>query len=322
MTMRKTIHASLVIAVVAAASFILAGCPMQPSYPSTITPIYAATSANGLWVYNGSSWTNYTNANTGSGLASTALTGVAVLGSGAGATALVAGNSGVSKFDGASWTQLGVAKGLGSATVNNLTSSASVLASTAAGLSILNPDVKGWTNTSVGSVIDAFSSGTFTFIAVGANLDEYNGTGLAGSVSASTILLGSASVKSVFVDPFGDLIVGTDTGLAMQLAGSASWSPVPVSASITRISADLFGNVYAVAAGTTGLYIINVFSGTMSLALSGTGVLSVCVDGAGTIYAGTNNGLMISKDGGATWSTQLSGENITAVTTSAPLYSF
>ena len=160
--MRKTIHAAAAFAAVFAASFVLAGCPLQPTYPSTITPIYAATSANGLYVYDGASWTNYTNANTFSGLASDSLIGVAVLGSGAGATVLAGSSGGVSEFDGTNWTQT---TGLGTGTISRLTASGNIYASTSGGLCILNPGGTTWTLDTAVTPVDAFSIGAYTLVA-------------------------------------------------------------------------------------------------------------------------------------------------------------
>jgi hypothetical protein len=317
--MRKTIHAAAVFAAALAASLVLAGCPVQPTYPSTITPIYAVTNGNGLYVYNGTSWTNYP---TTGGV--TALTGVQVFGSGAGATVLVSGTGGavgVAEFNGSGWTALN--SGLGSTTVNRLSSSGNVYAATSLGLSILDSGGSTWTNSgSVKPVNDAFSVGTFTLVAGGtiggtAGLYIYSGTGQSGSaITPTTIASSATSVTSVFVDVFGDLIAGTDTGFGIQYAGSLTWLQI-ASASVNSVYADLSGNIYA--ATGNGLYIVNA---TVTPVLSGKNVHCVCVDGAGTIYAGTSTGLMVSKDGGSTWTTPLPTVDVTSVATTAPLYSF
>ena len=74
--MRRTVVGIGSLCAAAAISLSLAGCPTQPSFTPTITPVYAATNA-GLYVYNGTSWTNYTTAN---GLASNSVSSVVVSG--------------------------------------------------------------------------------------------------------------------------------------------------------------------------------------------------------------------------------------------------
>ena len=58
------------------------------------------------------------------------------------------------------------------------------------------------------------------------------------------------------------------------------------------------------------------------LAFSDTPALCVCVDGAGTIYAGTGSGLRESTNKGSTWTTVLPGQQVNSVAVTAPLYSF
>jgi hypothetical protein len=319
--MRKTMRAAAATGAAMIAVLALAGCPTQPGYPSTITPIYAVTSGRGLFVYNGTSWTNYTNANTATGLRSTSLTSVVVSGSGSGATVFAGGNASVSQFDGKSWSQL--TSGLGSTTVNRLFLGSGLYAATTGGLSILNGDGQTWSNNPAQSpVYDVFIDGNYTLVAAGtggaAGLHIFNGTSLVGTTSPGAIVPTSTTVQSVFVDFSGDLIVGTDKGLAVQYAGSASFSAnvLPTAASVSQITTDSNGNFYA--ATTAGLYRIGA---SAVLALSGA-VSCVCVDGAGTIYAGTATGLHVSRNGGLTWTTELSEPQVTAVTTTAPLYSF
>ncbi len=293
----------------------LTGCPVQPTYPSTITPVYAADQAGGLWVYNGASWTSHAVA----GASNT----VVVSGSGSGARAFVGGAAGVSQFNGTAWTAL--ATGLGAAPVKRLFIGSNLYAATAGGVSILNGDGTTWTNNaSVTPVNDVFSQGTFTFVAGGgtvgaAGLYVYNGTGLVGgaAIAPTTIVPGSAAVITVFVDSLGDLIAGTDRGLAVQFAGTSSFvSLLPIVVSVSQITLDSNGYLYAATAA--GLYKVGA-----SAVVVLPGVVScVSVDGAGTIYAGTAAGLRVSTNGGSTWTTQLSGHQINSVATTAPLYSF
>jgi hypothetical protein len=321
--MRKTIHAAAVFAAALAASLILAGCPLQPAYSPTITPIYAATSGNGLYVYDGTSWTNYPTTSTGNGL-----TGVVVFGSGTGATVLAGGASGVAQFDGSTWTTLN--SGLGTVPVHHLTLSSTLCASTDGGLSILNPDGSWTNNGSVKPVNDAILVGTFTLVAGGGTLGApglyiYSGTVQSGSAVAPTTIGpgGSTSVTSVFVDVFGELIAGTDAGFGIQSAGIQSAGTAPwttfASASVNSVYADPSGIIYAATA--SGLYIVVNMTATQVLA--GQNVHCVTVDGAGTIYAGTTTGLMVSRNGGSTWTTEkLTPSSVTSVATTAPLYSF
>jgi len=331
--MRMAMHSAAVLGAALAAALVLSGCPAQPSYPATITPIYAATAASGLFVYNGSSWTPYTNANTSAGLASDSLSSLAVSGSGAYAEVFVGtiGN-GVSVFNGSTWSN--PSSGLGTSPINRLVIGSTVYAATFHGLSAYNLDgyPNAWTN-DLGSTVsftvvnDVAVNGSYTYIAadtLGLIID--NRTGTETQVPRGTIVPGANTVQSVLVDFNGDVIVGTDAGLAVEYYGSTSWTPLLSGPSITQIRSDPFGNVFVSAKTTNaGVYIFSLSSGTLTLAAHGflgTDVSCVAVDGTDTIYAGTATGLLISKDGGSTWTTQLSPYSITAVTTTAPLYQF
>jgi len=312
--MKKTMHAAAAFSAAMIAVLALAGCPMQPSYPSTITPIYVATSTGGLFVFNGTGWTNYTVANTSSGLKSSALSSVVVSGSGSGAVVLAGGNQGVSQFDGLAWTQL--ATGLGSTTVNGLFLGSNLEAATSGGFSILNGDGVTWTNNNVPlSVNSVFATGTYTLVAANAGLYIYYGTTAGTPITPPTIVLGSSTVTAVFVDSLGELVAGTDKGLAILTISGWS-SQLPPNTLVHQISLDSNGNLYAATAN--GLYII----GTTTVRAFSTAALCVCVDGAGTIYAGTATGLQVSTNGGSTWTTQLSGQSVNSVTTTAPIYSY
>ena len=335
--MKMAMHSAAVLGAALAAALVLSGCPAQPTYPSTITPIYAATSANGLYVYSGSTWTNYTGAT--ANFVSGALSSVVVSGSGTNAQVFVgSAGSGISAFNGSTWIKwTSPGSGLGSDTINRLLIGSTVYAATASGLSAYNTDgsTPAWTNDTGSThtfttVDDVFVYGSYTYIAAATNgLIIDSGTGSEAQVTIPTlaaagVLPGTTSVTAVFVDASGDVIVGTNAGLAVQYAGSSSWSPL-VSVSIVQLTMDAFGNLYA-AAGSNGVYVYSASSsGAYTLSahlLSGTTVNCVAVDGADTIYAGTAAGLLISMDGGSTWATQLSGKDVTAVTTTAPLYQF
>jgi hypothetical protein len=309
--MRKSLRPAAAFSAAVIACVALSGCPVQPSYPSTITPVYATTSAGALWVSNGSTWTSYT--------AGGSPRSVVVAGSGSGASVFVAGTvAGVSRFNGTAWTPIGT--GLGSTTVNRLFIGPNLYAATAGGLSILNDSGSSWTNdAAVGSANDVSTFGTNTFVASTTGFYIYNGTSqVAGSpVAPATIVSGSGSVTAVFVDSVGDLVVGTNRGLAVQFAGSSSWiGLLPGTPSVNQVTLD--GSGYLYASTSAGLYKI----GSSALLVLPTPTSCVCVDGAGTIYAGTGAGLQVSSDGGSSWTTELTGQAVTSVTTTAPLYSF
>ena len=136
--------------------------------------------------------------------------------------------------------------------------------------------------------------------------------------SPGTILSGSTSVQAVFVDPSADIIVGTDQGLSILPAGTSTFTgnELPAAASVSQICLDDEGVIYA--ATSKGLYIL----GSSIVLASSTPARCVCVDGAGSIYVGTDSGLLVSSDQGSTWTTLLSDQVVTSVTTTAPIYSF
>jgi ligand-binding sensor domain-containing protein len=290
-----------------AAVLALSGCPVQPTYSSTITPIYAATGLGGtnpqtLFVYNGSSWSS---TSVGSPVNS-----IVVSGSGSGAVVLAGTNAGVSEFNGTSWTALN--SGLGAAPVKGLVIGSNLYAATATGVSVLNADGQTWTNNGAVFPVNAVASaGTFTFVATNTGLRFFNG----GAQTASYL---AGVVQAVFVDPYLDVFAGTTTALSVWTTQTSSFSGnlLPTGASVKQITMDIGGNLYA--ATTGGLYILS----RSTVLASSTPANCVCVDGTGTIYVGTASGLMVSKDGGSTWTTELSGENVTSVVTTAPLYSF
>jgi hypothetical protein len=294
-------------------SLALAGCPMQPTFAPTITPIYAATDA-GLEVYDGTKWTNYTTAN---GLASSNITSVVVSGSGSGAT-VFAGTAanGISISNGSTWSTWTISSGLGSDTINGLFLGSSLYAATPGGLSVYNFDGT-WT-TGVIPANDVFVLGSFTY-AAGTQLSIYNGTALETSFSANAIVPTGTKVNAVIVDPYGDIFAATDKGLNVLPGGSSSFLPTPLLSgmAVNRIFLDNNGDLYA--ASANGLYKIATAGATSILTGA---VYCVYVDGAGTIYVGTASGLEISKDGGSTWSKSPWTAKVNTVVTTAPLYSF
>jgi ligand-binding sensor domain-containing protein len=328
MTMMKLSVKAAVLGATLAAGLLLSGCPTQPSYSATITPIYVATSGNGLYVYSGAaSWTNYTVASTSFGLSSDNLTSVVVSGSGAGAEIFVGDAAGVSGFNGTSWTSWTASNGLGSGTVNRLLIASSIYAATSGGLSVYNVDgsTPAWTNDTGGgsytSVKDVFTYGTYSYIAAAAaGLFVLNGSSLETSYLPNAVLSSSSSVQAVFVDSALDIIVGTNQGLAVLYAGSSTFSAnyLPSGTSVKQICIDNSGNFYAATA--QGLYIV----GSSTTRLLSTPVNCVCVDANGTIYAGTASGLEESTNQGKTWTTATTiiSSPVTAVATTAPVYKF
>jgi hypothetical protein len=333
--MKHTINACAALCAAILFGIALAGCPMQTSYKSTITPVYAATNA-GLSIFNGSSWSQFTTAN--SGLASNTVNSVVVSGSGSGATVFAATPSGISyaSGDGASWggpwTTSNTA--LASNVVNELFLGSKFLAATGSGISVYNSDgsTSTWTSdtlpTSPSSASCVFSVGTYTYVVngSGSNLYVYNGTSQETNYAAASILAGSGKVTAVIVDSNLDIFAGTDKGLIElnyyngTAQNSGNLLPSGSSAySVNGLFLDANGNLFA--ATSNGLY-ADVGTNGLKLMLSGTSVLCVYVDGAGTIYAGTAAGLKVSSNGGSSWTNELAGNQVNAVVTTAPLYSF
>ena len=308
--MSSMLRALAVIGACGILGITLCGCPVQPTYPATITPIYAATGSGSLLVYNGSSWTAHA-AGVGS------LTSVAVSGSGSGAVAFVGGSGGVAELNGATWTSIS-----GTGAVNALLIGSSLYAATSSGVSVLNADGTTWTSDPTAGPSNAiFTIGPFTYVASNSGLWEFNGTGVVGSpgptVPLAHVVAGSAKVTAVIVDSALDVFAGTDQGLAIGTGSPLSFgtNQLPPNTPVNGLAFDSNGNYYAATAA--GLYI----NGTIAVGLSGP-VLCVCVDGAGTIYVGTPTGLQVSADGGRTWTVKLSGYQVNAVAVTAPLYSF
>jgi ligand-binding sensor domain-containing protein len=313
-TMKRIIY---YIAIICASAFIalaLAACPTQASYQPTITPIYAATNA-GLWVYNGSSWAQFT---TSSGLASDTVNSVVVSGSGSGADVFVGTASGISHTNtsAASWTNwAGGSGGLGTSPVNRLFFGSNIYAATTGGLSVLN-NLSSWTNDSgPGSSNDVFCYGSFIFVGTNTGLYVYNGPGYTRYTTTSIPALPNNAVTAVIGYSASVIYVGTTTGL-YTFNGSAFSAVAGITASIHELFVDTYGYLYAATAG--GLYVY----GLSAPLFSDTAALCAWVDGAGTIYAGTSAGLRISTNSGASWTTELAGQTVNAVQTTAPLYSF
>jgi len=299
----------------------MAGCPTQAGYQSTITPIYAATN-NGLWVFDGTSWRQYTAATMGIGLATDPATSVVVSGSGTGAEVFVATSKGVSytNNNASTWTNwAGGAAGLGAAPVNRLFLGSDIYAATTGGLSVLN-DLSAWTTDAVpGSANDVYCNGSFTFVGTNAGLYVYNGTGFTHYTTLSTPSIPNNSVTAVVGYSSSAIYAGTTTGL-YTFHGTAFSPAVPaITASVRGLFVDTYGNLFAATDG--GLYVYGY-----STALLSDPTLCGWVDGAGTIYADTSgNGLQISKDGGTTWTAELTFAQTGAVNSgvsTVPLYSF
>jgi len=326
--MKHTFYAFAALCAAALLSLTLACCPMQASYKSTITPIYAATDS-GLWIFNGSSWAQATSVPANS---------VVVSGSGAEASVFVGTGSGISytSTNGASWkswagTNSSSGPGLGTTPVNKVILGTSILAATAGGVSIYNSDgsTNAWTNdASMTSVNDAFQSGTYTFVA--GNLPAsapvisvINGTSTEATYLASTFLPTSTKVTAVVVDSYLDIFAGTDKGLVEinYTSGAVTYSANLLASSdyVYGLLFDSSGNLYA--ATSSGLY-ANVGTSSQKRLFSDTPALCVYVDGAGTIYAGIASGLRSLTAGASTWTTGLSGKQVNSVVTTAPLYSF
>ena len=301
-------------------SFTLAGCPTQASYPSTITPIYAATNL-GLEVYDGTSWKNYTTAN---GLASNNVTSVVVSGSGSGAVVFVGtAANGISYSTGSTWSTWTIANGLGSNVINNLFLTSNLYAATSSGLSIYNYDSSAplWTTSILGasSINGVNQYGGYTYIAAD-KLYIYNGTEPRTSYAANLIVASSSIVTAVIVDSNMDIIAATDKGVAFLGYGASSFVTLSLPPSATQVNGMfLDNNGYLYAATATGLY---NEGGSSALPILSGNVHCVYVDGAGTIYAGTDTGLKTSTNGGSTWSTSTWSAKVNAVVTTAPLYSF
>jgi hypothetical protein len=305
-------------------SLALTGCPMQPSFKSsTITPIYAATNS-GLYVYNGSTWTQYTTSN---GLASNTINSVVVSGSGSTASVYLGTSAGVSYTNTlsswANWTSTN--NGLGSAPANKLFLGSSLLAATSGGVSTYELDSSSvqWTNdSSFSSVTTLYQYGTYNYF-VGTKssttgLYIYNNTTQKASpYIPSSILSGSALIQSILVDSSLDVVAGTDTGCAILYSGGTSFQTLLSGVSVKDLCFDSSGYIYA--ATSSGLYQI----GSNSITELATGAFTcVYVDGSGTIYAGTSSGLRIYSSGWALQSTQIPGTTVNQVVTTAPLYSF
>lgn len=299
-------------------SLALAGCPTQATYAQTVTPIYAATNS-GLEVYNGAGWTNYTTANQ---LASDTVTSVVVSGSGSGATIFAGTAGGVSFSTGSTYSTWTSANGLGSNIINNLfLGSTGLYAATTGGLSVYNFDgsTPPWTNSTLSSLAainGVYVFGSYTYVAAD-QLYIYNGAAQETSYAAAAIVSGSTKVNAVIIDSNQDIFTATDQGFNVLSRGSTTFPSTPYlsGTAVYNLFLDTSDNLYVASAaglfGSSGTLVLNV------------PVYCVYVDGAGTIYAGTDTGLETSTDSGSTWSTILTTTSrVNAVVTTAPLYSF
>jgi len=333
--MRRAIALLGVLGTALLLAFSLAGCPTPASYGSTITPVYAATNS-GLYVFNGSSWKNYTYANTGGGLASDDVSSVVVSGSGSGAAVFAAtADSGISMFDGSTWQTWTVGTdGLGGNAVSDLfLGSANLYAATSGGLSIRNYSnysaAKPWTNDGTvagGSPVTCvYPYGTYTYVGSSAGLFVYNGTSTAPlfTFTPSSIVPSSTTISAIIVDSSQDIIAATDKGLNVLYSNATPFAftannQILSGTAVHGLYLDASNNLYA--ASDSGLY--EATSKSQGKILGATAVYCVYVDGAGTIYAGTATGLEVSKDGGSSWANSPWSAKVNGVVTTAPLYSF
>lgn len=309
---------------------LLDSCPTEPTYSSTITPIYAATDA-GLFVYNGSSWTQYSTSLPSSAsthLASNTATSVVVSGSGSQADVYVGTGSGVSHFDGSSWKNWSTSDGLGSGTVNQLfLTSSDLYAATGSSLSFYNYDKISpvWNTDSSLSAINAFFVyGTYTYVAAG-SLYVYNGTSLQAKLDVAQYVPGSTKATAILPLSSQEILVGTEKGFNLLYSTSggtnySSWSTaVTTTGTVYGFALDASNNVYI--ACDAGIYEI-VYSNSTLARINTTKANCVAVDGPGAIYVGTGSGLLVSRNSGATWSTILANHAVNSVVTTSPLYSF
>jgi hypothetical protein len=305
-------------------------CPTEPAYSSTITPIYAATD-DGLFVYNGSSWTQYSTSlpsSASSHLASNTARSVVVSGSGSQADIYVGTGSGVSHFDGSSWKNWSASDGLGTGTVNQLfLTSSDLYAATSSSLSFYNYDGISpvWNTNSSISAINAFSVyGTYIYVAAG-SLYVYNGTSLQVTLDVAQYVPGSTKATSILPLSSQETLVGTDKGFNLLYSTSggsnySSWSTaVTKTGTVYGFALDASDNVYI--ACDAGIYEL-VYSNSSLVQINATKASCVAVDGKGTIYAGTGSGLLVSRNSGATWSNILANHVVNSVAATAPLYSF
>ncbi len=219
---------------------------------------------------------------------------------------------------------------MGAGAINSLFfGSTGFYAAGAGGLSSYNFDGSSpsWTtNTTIttAAINGVYVFGSYTYVAAD-QLYVFNGTKQeAGTPYAPLNIVavaGSTTVTAVMVDSNQDVFAATNKGLNVLYSGTTAFPSTPIlsGTAVYGLFFDSQGNLYAASAG--GLKMFGATTGTPTTILTGQ-VNCVSVDGAGTIYAGTNSGLEISRDSGKTWTASSWSAKVNAVVTTAPLYSY
>jgi ligand-binding sensor domain-containing protein len=316
--MKQPTKSSIVFIAGALLCLSLASCPKEASYPSTITPIYAATDS-GLLVYNGSGWTNYTASNV---LASNNLSSVAVSGSGSEAEVFAGSDAGISYFDGSTCETWTTSNGLGGNTVNGLFLGTGLCAATEGGISMYEPSSDTWTNdTSCPAANCVYKYGRFTFVGTDSGLYVYNGTSLLKHYTTGEGLA-SDTVNAVIGYSASNIYAGTSSGLSAYDSSTGKFK-TKLGSAINGLAVD--SNNYLYAATDDGLYLFLTstwqYAYFPDLQVSQK-ILCVYVDGAGNVYAGTDTDLEEFKNGSSVWTVLKSGYKFKSIATTAPLYSF
>lgn len=313
-----------------------AGCSDQkPSYPATITPVYAATAGQGLYlIYGDTVQDHFTVSSTGpGGLASDKLRSIAVGGSGSSAYVYVGSDAGISRFNGVAWMNWGASK-LGSADARAIFLGNGLSVATASGLAAYNADGAGtWTldpRLAASGPTSIFKYGRFTFVGTSSDgLYVYSGTGEARHFTKAADGLASDSVKAVIGYSLEEIYVGTTEGLSeldpkAPSASTSKFSTIAGTAgsSVNGLCVDSHGILYA--AADSGIYYHVTYDSASSaqyFAPSEEKMLCVAVDGAGTVYSGTDTGRLYILDGTGASYYKL-GSPVVAIAATAPLYSF
>jgi hypothetical protein len=231
----------------------LASCSDQkPTYPATVTPVYAATAGSGLFIWDGLGWRQKTMASTGpGGLASDNLRSVVVGGSGSKAIVyLGTADAGIARFDGYAWSTWGSAD-LGSNDVRSLFLGNGLSAATSAGVATYDANEAGtWTSDArVAGATTIFKYGRFTFVGTAADgLYVFTNIGLAKHFTTADGLASNA-VKAVLGYSLDEIYVGTDQGLGEYDPVTVKFSTIAGTAgsSVNGLCVDSQGVLYAAA---------------------------------------------------------------------------